>query len=265
MKTMFWHELKINSKGLLLWLVVMVMLAGMGSSEYSLLASGGESITLAINAMPRIARIMFGIYDNISIATPIGYYVCMFLWYCMVAYTHAAYVGATIISSEERDKTAEYIFTKPYSRSKIIRAKVLAAVVNISAMTIVTWLMTIFTMVPQMNGANITKLVAMTMLGMFFTQLIFMVLGLLCSSIFRTQTAALRFSTFLVVIFYTLSIIIEYTGNFSITFLSPFWYFNAPALLSQGFSVLNIILTVIIIIIGLWGMYTKYDKRDLYC
>ena len=80
MKTMVWHELKTNFKGLLLWLIVMVMLAGMGSSEYSLLANGGESITLAIDAMPRIARIMFGIYDRISIGTPVGYYVCMYVF-----------------------------------------------------------------------------------------------------------------------------------------------------------------------------------------
>ena len=45
-------------------------------------------------------------------------------------------------------------------------------------MTVVTWLMTIYTMVPQMKDTNITILVAMTMLGMFLTQLIFMVLGL---------------------------------------------------------------------------------------
>jgi len=93
-----------------------------------------------------------------------------------------------------------------------------------------------------MNGTNITTLVAMT----------------------RTQTTALRCSTLLVVIFYTLSVIIEYTGNLSMTFLSPFWYFNAPAMINRGFSGLNISLTVLIILVSLWGMYANYDKRDLY-
>ena len=54
-----------------------------------------------------------------------------------MATIHAAMLGATIIAKEERDKTAEFLFVKPVSRSKIISFKLLVALVNIVILTIV--------------------------------------------------------------------------------------------------------------------------------
>jgi ABC-2 type transport system permease protein len=265
MKTIFWQELKISRKSLLLWLVGMAMLAGMGSGEYSVVVGSGEAVTIGIAAMPKVARIMFGIYDSIPINTPLGYYICMFLWYCAIAYTHAAYVGATIISKEESNKTAEYIFTKPFPRSKIISAKILAATISVAAMTIVTWGITVLTMVPQMNGVDISKEIAFTMIGMFLTQIIFMAIGLFFSAVCRNQSSALRFSILSVVIFYFISVVVEYIGNTALTVLSPFWYFNAPALVSSGFNVLYLVLALLICMSCIYWTYKLYKKRDLYC
>ena len=264
MKTIFWHELKFSRKSLLLWLISMSVLALLGAAEYGVVMSMGQSMTTVMDAMPKITRIMFGVYDSIPLATPVGYYVCMFLWYCMITYTHAAVVGATIISKDERDKTAEYIFTKPFPRSTIITAKILVGIVNVALMTLVTWITTLFAMVPQMNGANIQGTIALTMIGMFFTQLMFMTLGLMLSAIVQKSSTALRFSVLAVLIFYGLSVAIELSGKSVYTFLSPFWYFNAPTLVSKGFNVFYIILAVLITGVCVWKTFSIYKKRDIY-
>ena len=44
-----------------------------------------------------------------------------------MATVHAAMLGADIISKEERDKTAEFLFVKPISRNKIIISKLLGS------------------------------------------------------------------------------------------------------------------------------------------
>lgn len=265
MKTIFWHELKMNRKSLLLWLIGMAMLAGMGSGEYTVVVGSGEAVATGIAAMPKVARIMFGIYDSIPIDTPLGYYVCMFLWYCAIAFTHAAYVGATIVSKEESNKTAEYIFTKPFPRSKIISAKILAGTISVAAMTIVTWGITVLTMVPQMNGVDISKEIAITMIGMFLTQIIFMAIGLFFSAVCRNQSSALRFSILSVLIFYGISIVVEFVGNPALTVLSPFWYFNAPALVSNGFNGLYLVLALLISLSCVYLTYKLYKERDMYC
>lgn len=265
MKTIFWHELKFSRKSLILWLASMLALALFGVSEYGVVAGEGQMLQTVMDSMPQAVRIMFGIYDRISLATPTGYYVCMFLWYCMIAYTHAAVVGATIISKEERDKTVEYIFTKPYARSTVITAKILVAMVNIASMTLVTWLTTVFVMVPLMGGASIQGEVALTMLGMFFTQMMFLALGLMFSAIFKKGAMAQRVSVLTVVLFYGFSVGIETSGMTVLTFLSPFWYFNAPALVSSGMNGVYLVLAAAIVAACVWATFAQYRKRDLSC
>lgn len=46
---------------------------------------------------------------------------------------------------------------------------------------------------------------------------------------------------------------------------SPFWYFNAPALVSKGFNIFYIILAVLIIVVCVWRTFARYKKRDIYC
>ena len=40
----------------------------------------------------RIVKVIFGM-DVLPVGTPLGYYVCMYLWYCMVAFAHAIVLG----------------------------------------------------------------------------------------------------------------------------------------------------------------------------
>jgi ABC-2 type transport system permease protein len=241
------------------------MLLGMGAAEYSIVVGAGDAIVSGITAMPRITRIMFGIYDNIPLDTPLGYYVCMFLWYCSISFTHATYVGATIISKEERNKTAEYLFTKPFSRTKVISAKIFAGTVCVATMTMITWIFTLLTLIPQIDGVDISKEITLTMIGMFLTQIIFMVIGLCFSAVFKKQSSAVRFSILSVLLFYGISVAVEYVGYAALTILTPFWYFNAPALVSEGFDVLYLVIALLIFVLCVYGTYILYKKRDIYC
>lgn len=68
MKTIFWHELKINRKSLLLWLVGMAMLAGMGSGEYSVVVGSGyryqNSVYLYQRLVEKNALLLMNAYEK---------------------------------------------------------------------------------------------------------------------------------------------------------------------------------------------------------
>ena len=118
MKVIVFRELKANRKGLLIWMVGMLFMVAIGAAEYGTVVENSESIMQMMDALPRIVKVIFGM-DILPIDTPLGYYVCMYLWYSMVAFAHAIVLGATIIAKEERDRTAEFIYTMPYSRKTI--------------------------------------------------------------------------------------------------------------------------------------------------
>jgi ABC-2 type transport system permease protein len=143
MKAIVFKELKANRKGLSMWMFGMLFMVAIGAAEYGTVVENSESIMSMMDAMPRIVKVIFGM-DILPVYTPLGYYVCMYLWYSMVAFAHAIVLGATIISKEERDRTAEFLYTMPYSRKTIISGKIIAAVINVLCMTIFTFYVEIY-------------------------------------------------------------------------------------------------------------------------
>ncbi len=264
MKTIFWKELKLTRKGLSAWVAIMLVTAAFGAMEYPMVSENIEIILQGIGAMPEIVIIMFGVPMDMPVDSPLWYYVTMYFWYALIAFTHAAFVGAIIIAKEERDKTAEYIFTKPYKRSTIITAKILVGVVNVFIMTLATWLFNVIALAPLIGGHSLMGVIAITTLGMFLTQLVFLAIGLFCSALFKKHRIALISAILVVLASYFIAVIIEYGGNIDyLNFLSPFRYFHAQAVINDGISLLYLLIAAVIASVSIYFTYTLYNKRDL--
>lgn len=180
MKAIFFKELKRTRKSLLVWCFLIVLLAGFGIAEYPFIADNLKAMGPVFKSIPKLVQIMFGIH-NVEFSTPLGYFVCMYFWCTLLTFTHAACLGGGIVSKEQRDKTSEYLFTKPFPRDTVVAAKVLAAVINLAAVAAVTALVSMTAML--LIGADGRTLTAMavSLAGMFLTQLVLMALGL-CSA-----------------------------------------------------------------------------------
>ena len=133
------NELKLTRKGLIIWCVVMLITVGYGLAEYPMVSENSAMIMQSMDMMPRIVVIMFGL-EGLSLNTSLDYHLIMFYWICLIAYTHAVFVGVTMLSRDQRDKTSEYIYTKPYTRNKVITAKILVGIFNVLVITVVTWM-----------------------------------------------------------------------------------------------------------------------------
>ena len=74
-----------------------------------------------------------------NLTTLSGFYGVMFIYFGLMGAIAAAMWGSDIISKEERDKTVEFSLVLPVSRSRVITAKALAALVNSIAFVLITW------------------------------------------------------------------------------------------------------------------------------
>lgn len=264
MKVIILRELKANRKSLLIWMAGMLVMVGLGAMEYPTLVKNAESIAPMMDMFPRIMRVIFGM-DIVPVTTPLGYYVCLYLWYCIVAFMHSAVLGATIIAKEERDRTSEFLFTKPYSRDTFIAAKLIAAVLNVAVITLTTWVLNLITIVPQIQGVDILPEINITILGMFFAQLIFLSVGLLFSGICKHHGKALTLSISFVLFAYVLSVIIEFSGNINfLSVLTPFQYFFAPIMVYKGIDLPYFLLSVILIGAFTFVTFKSYRRRELH-
>lgn len=265
MRAIVLRELKATRKSWFIWVLGMLLMVATGAAEYGTVVENAEALVPIMEAMPRIVRVIFGM-DVLPVHTPIGYYACMFLWYCIVAFAHALVLGATIIAKEERERTAEFLFTMPYSRSTIITGKLIAAVLNVLAMTLVTLALVLVSLVSQMSGVNILSPIIVTMLAMFLAQLLCLSLGLLFSAVFQSHRAALSAAIGFVALSYVLAVLIELAGNLNwLNVFTPFRYVFAPNVIEHGINPFYTLLSLALIAVFVIATYRLYDKRDLHC
>lgn len=260
----FTREINANRKSLILWCIGMVVMIGGGMSKFAAYDSSGESINDMLDILPKSLLNLYGI-SSFDLSTAIGFFGVLFLYLILIATVHAVMLGANIIAKEEKDKTTEFLFVKPVSRSKVITSKLLAVLLNIIILNIVTCIASFFIVNYFNNGDTILKDIIMLMFGMFILQIIFMCIGSLLASISKKPKVAASTATAILLITFMISMLINMNERFeNLKYITPFKYFEAESIiLGNGIDVIFIILSILIIGISLVGTYGFYNKRDL--
>lgn len=259
----FVRELKAHRWGLVFWCLGMVMLIYSGMAKYAAYEAAGQSVIEVMNQLPKGIQVVFGL-SGFDLSTAAGFYGVLFLYTAVMGAVHAVLLGAHLIAKEERDRTSEFLYAKPASRSRILTGKLLAGLVNLVAFNLVT-LASSFYFVDLFNkdrpfGSEMLTL----MLGLFFIQLIFFSVGAVVAGISRRPRAAASAATsimFLTFLFFYAANLSESMGF--LEYFTPFKYFDAAALMVDGLDPVFVGLSVLIIVAAVFGTYHFYSGRDL--
>ncbi|WP_244854898.1 ABC transporter permease subunit [Lysinibacillus parviboronicapiens] len=120
-------------------------------AKYAGLSTSGQSMNEIWTAMPKSLQAIMGT-GALDISKVSGYFGVLYIYLLLMA----TMLGATIIAKEERDKTAEFLFVKPVSRTRIICAKLSVAVVNIVMLNIVAGISSLY-LVRNIQRRRISK------------------------------------------------------------------------------------------------------------
>ncbi len=260
----FMREMKANRKALIIWSLGMILLIASSMGKYAGLSASGQSINELLAQMPQSLKAIMGMGTfDLTMAT--GYYGVLFIYVAMMATIHATMLGANIISKEERDKTAEFLFLKPISRNKIITSKLLASVVNILIFNLVTFVSSILMVQKYSKGEAVIGDITRLMVGMLFLQLIFLFIGTAIAATSKHPKNAPPLATGILLFTFMLSIAIDLNNRIeNLKYLTPFKYFDAKNLMyARGFEPIYVILSVIIIVVLFRVTYVFYENRDL--
>lgn len=261
---LFKRELKANSKSLIIWSIGIIFMVVSGMGKYSSLEGTGQSMNALIDDMPKSLQAIMGT-GSLDLSTAIGYFGVLFLYLAVMAAIHAAMLGSNIIAKEERDKTVEFLLVKPISRTRMMTAKLSAALVNIVAFNLVTFVSSLGMVRKYAPGEDVTGSIMMLMIGMFILQLIFLVLGTAIAAIYTNAKKATSLTTGILLFLFILSIAIDLNEKLDkLQFLTPFKYFDAKQVLGEGgFEPLYLVLSFFLLI-GLTIMtFVFYRKRDM--
>lgn len=260
----FLKELKTNAKALIIWSVCMFLLIVSGMAKYTSLSGGGQSMKALLSSMPYSIRALFGL-NSFDMTTVGGYFAMLFLYIELTAAIHAALLGASIISKEERGKTTEFLMTKPVSRNAVLTAKLLAALFNIIILNLVSIISSFIGVASLKNSAHIPSQILIEMLSMFFVQLIFASFGAALSAALKKPKFAGSISIGVLLAAFIISKITDITNKADfLNIFSPFKYFSLNNILNgKGLNPLVILLSLSLAAVFCVITYVRYNRRDL--
>ncbi len=260
----FMRELKANLKSLLIWSGIMALLIMIGTAKYAAFADDPEMLKILDSMPPAVMEAMN--MNAFNLTTLTGFYGIMFIYFGLMGAIAAAMWGSDIISKEERDKTVEFSLVLPVSRSQVITAKALAALVNCIAFVLVTWGLSLVAVRPYNPDQAYFDFLALEMQGMLGIELIFLALGLLLGCAMKQYKLAGSTAVGVILITYFMSIIASIQENLDfLKYLTPFRYFDAGALYRNGhLDSTYLFLSAVIVIVFVAAAYITYNKRDLY-
>ncbi|KPU26507.1 ABC transporter [Caloranaerobacter sp. TR13] len=261
----FLREMKANRKSLIIWCISLFVLTAGGMAKYAAFAESGDLVNQMMESLPEVLKTIWGI-GTINLTQVKGYYSVLFIYFVLMATIHASMLGATIISKEERDKTAEFLLTKPTTRVRIVTSKLLAALVNILIFNIATLIFSMIFVNYYNKGEPINKEIITLMIAMFILQLLFVAIGTAMGAISKKTKVATAGATAILLGTYILSVYIDMNDKVKfLKYITPFKYFQAKELIfGDGFNIGYIILSFAIIGVLLGVTYRFYSKRDIY-
>ncbi len=261
----FFKELKSHRKSLIIWSLALVLYVAMAMVKYDATASVGDSMTALIEAMPKVFQSMLGL-GFFDLNTPIGFFAATFMYLMLLGAIHGAMLGANILSSEERDKTSEFLMVKPVTRNVVILAKMCAAFVLIVIFNIVVTLASVAIVNGYgKGGETFTNDIMALMVGFFVIELIFFFIGFFLSTVLKRSKFAPSLVTSILLTTFIMSVLADMFDAVKwFKYFSPFSYFDPKVLLGYvdpnpiqiGIGLLSIL------VLG-YLSFVFYNKRDL--
>ena len=259
------REWKANYKSLIIWCIGVLTMVGGGMAKYAGLGDTGDSINELMEQMPASLQAVMGT-GSLDLTTVGGYFGVLYLYLLIMATIHAAILGATIVSKEERDKTVEFLFVKPISRASVLSAKLAASIVIIIIFNGVTLLSSVLFVNYFNEGDSITPEIVLLMGGMLMLQLLFLFLATAVAAVMKNPRLSMTISTGILLLTFIVSVGIDLKSSLeSFKYVTPFKYFEAKNILQDGgYDMSFVILTCLLMSVFIAITYVYYRKRDLY-
>ncbi len=260
----FVRELKANLRSLLIWGVIVVLFVTVGVSKFSAYYENPEMLAI-LDDMPPALLAAFS-FQAFNLTTITGFFGLMFTYFALLLSIAAAMWGSDIISKEERDKTVEFSLTLPVTRSRLVTAKTLAALVNCIGLLLITLAASLASAAQYQPDSEFYQFLGLCMLALFIMQLIFLAIGIFLGCAMKQYKRASAVAVSLLLGTYFLSVISGLNKNLDfLKYLSPFKYFDAGVLLRESrMDLVFVGLSLAIILVSMVGAYLTYARRDLY-
>lgn len=260
---MFLHEIRSNYKALIIWCIAILGLLAMGTYEYSSLSTSQTGSMEELTAtIPEALQVLFGM-NGLDLSTASGYYSVLYFYFLLMGAIYAGMLGVKVITKEEQDKTAEFLFVKPVSRSWILTCKIKAGLACLLVFNLTLLSGTSMFFYAVESSVPTQELLILNVSFLIF-QLVFFAIGMCVASVGSSSKNATAKAAVLIFACYMLNVMWQLNENLEfLKYATPFSYFPINDIIDGGgLDWTYVILSTAIILASIAYTYINFNKKD---
>ncbi len=260
----FLHEWNLHKKETAGWTFSVLLISVLMLAMYPLVNKDLNTYLTLLDRFPAQVKEAMGIVTSI-LSTPLGYYTFIFTTGVLFAALFGMNLGAGILSRETRDKTADFLLTKPVSRTRILAMKILAGCACILAFTVVYFAGIYAELCLLSDSGPDFQAFALLCAAFFLTLTLFFSLGLFLSSLIKKLRSTLPLSFGVTLLFYGLSAFAVNGADDKLRYLTPFQYFRADRIVQDLSFELPYFFLSLLLIFALIGLtFPIFLRKDIH-
>lgn len=255
------HELKQGRMAFLIWTLAIGFLLGVCVLLFPEMKGQMNDVSDMFASMGSFTE-AFGM-DQLNFGTLIGFYgiECGNVLGLGGAF-YAALCAVGILSKEEKDKTAEFLLTHPISRKKIITEKLMAVGIQITALNLIVYVISVGAII--VIGEELPwKELSLLHLAYYLLQIELAGICFGISAFMRKGSAGVGLGIATLMYFLNLIANIAPVAEF-LKYITPFGYCEAADIVNK--ATLDGTMVMIGMLLGVMGIVTAYfvySKKDI--
>ncbi len=233
-------------------------------SKFTAYAGNPEMLKI-LDAFPPAVLDAFSL-KGFDLTTITGFYGIMFVYFALMGSIAASMWGSDMISKEERDKTVEFSLVLPVTRSRVVTAKALVALVDCILLVLVTWGVSLVAIQQFHPDQAFYSYLALQMQAMIIIEVVFLAIGLLLGCAMKQYKLSASTAVGIILVTYFISVIAGLQKSLDwLKWFSPFKWFDSLTLLNDGhMGLAYLLLSLGVIVLCGVAAYVTYERRDLY-
>ena len=258
------HELRSRLRSIITWSLGVAALIIFYFSFFAVFADQAELLNDMMDRFPPEMRAAFGM-DKMDLSTVLGYFSFIFLFVQLCLAIQASNYGFGLVSIEESELTADFLLSKPVSRTQVVTSKLLAALTALTLTNLVVWVAS-FTAITLFRGDREYEAgtLLLLLLSIVIFQLFFLSVGLVISLLVKRVRSVTPYALGLGFGAYVLSAFSGVLGDVKLELITPFKHLDAAAIVeSAGYDAPLVLLNVAVTVLALAVSYWLYVRRDI--
>jgi ABC-2 type transport system permease protein len=258
------HEFRTRLKSVVIWSLALTVLVAFYFSMFPIFADQAALMNEFLARYPQELRAAFGM-DRMDLSTVLGFYSFIFMFVQLCLAIQASNYGFGLVSIEESELTADFLLSKPVSRTQVLTSKLLAALTSLTITNLVVWVSS-FAAISLFRGQREyePRTLLLLLLSIVIFQLFFLSVGLVISLLVKRVRSVTPYALGLGFGTYVLSAFSGVFGDVKLEYITPFKHLDPAYIVQHGaYNTPLVLLNIAITLVSLAASYWLYIRRDI--